>query len=101
VTLESTLDLPPLLNYESTIREWLADPRGKAVFAPTYQTMRQKMNSTFGTDAEGTDDIGMDSDGFLLEMPVMSILQFQEKDWPKPAQAIVKDLLDELYGTQG
>src|SRR5512143_3572800 len=30
-TLESTLNLPCILDKESTIREWLADPRGKAV----------------------------------------------------------------------
>jgi beta-glucosidase len=32
VTLESTLDLPCILNRESTIREWSKDPRAEAVF---------------------------------------------------------------------
>ena len=36
VTLESTLNLPCILDKESTIREWMADPRGKAVFGPFY-----------------------------------------------------------------
>ncbi len=34
VTLKSTLELPCLLNRESTTREWLDDPRGKPVFKP-------------------------------------------------------------------
>jgi len=98
VTLTSSLTLPCLLDKESTIREWLADPKGKEVFTPTYNSMRQKMNSTFGSDAEGTDEIGMNMDGFLLEMPVLSILQFQEKDWPKPAHEIVNELLQQVHG---
>jgi beta-glucosidase len=102
VTLESSLALPSLLNEESTIREWLADPKGKVVFAPTYQQMRQKMNATFGTADEGSEEgdgeIGMDMNGFLLEMPVLSILQFQEKAWPKPPHEIINDLLQQVHG---
>ena len=30
VTLESTLNLPCILDRESTIREWMADPRGQS-----------------------------------------------------------------------
>ena len=39
VTLESTLNLPCLLDKESTIREWTADPRGNVVIAPLLQQM--------------------------------------------------------------
>ena len=36
-TLESTLDLPCLIDKESTIREWMADPRGAAVLGPAFR----------------------------------------------------------------
>jgi beta-glucosidase len=39
VTLESTLNLPCLLDKESTIREWMTDARGKLVFAPLFEKM--------------------------------------------------------------
>jgi beta-glucosidase len=32
VTLQSTQTLPSLLNYESTVRDWLEDPHGRPVF---------------------------------------------------------------------
>ena len=50
VTLESTLDLPCILDRESTIREWMADPRGKAVFGPFYAQMEEQSRKMFGGD---------------------------------------------------
>ena len=48
VTLESTLSLPCTLDKESTIREWMADPRGKAVFGPFYAMMEEQSRKMFG-----------------------------------------------------
>ena len=39
VTLESTLELPSILNRQSTIREWQNDPRGRAVVDPIVNSM--------------------------------------------------------------
>jgi beta-glucosidase len=41
VSLHSTLDLPCMLDVESTIGEWLKDRRGKLVFEPVYAQMRE------------------------------------------------------------
>ena len=35
----------------------------------------------------------MDMTGFLMEMPLLSILQFQEVSLPMPAEALVDSLL--------
>ena len=48
VTLESTLNLPCILDNESTIREWMADPRGKVVFGPFYAMMEAESRKMFG-----------------------------------------------------
>ena len=53
VTLESTLSLPCILDRESTIREWMADPRGKAVFGPFYAQMEEQSRKMFGGDDGG------------------------------------------------
>lgn len=97
VTLESTQTLPCLLDWESTIREWLEEPRGRVVFSPTYEKMKQRMKTTFGSEEEGTDAIGMDMDGFMMEMPVLSILQFQQKSHEQPAHEIVEELLRQVH----
>jgi threonine aldolase len=48
VTLQSTVELPCILDKESTMREWLADPRGKAVFGPAYAQMEAEARKMFG-----------------------------------------------------
>ena len=93
VTLESSLSLPSMLNIESTIRDWLNDPKGKVAFGPMYEMMIQQMKSTMGS----SDTIGMDMTGFMVEMPLLSILQFQESALPKPAHEIVEGLLQQVH----
>lgn len=104
VTLQSTLDLPSLLNVESTVRQWLEDPRGRAVFEPLFQQMMAQMGAAFGgseSTAEsgaGEGAIGMDMTSFIMETPLRSILGFQEALLPAPANDIVADLLRQVHG---
>jgi beta-glucosidase len=99
VRLQSTLELPCRLNRESTVRDWLEDARGKAVFEPMFQEMMAQMGAILG-GGEGEDEaIGMDMTGFMLEMPLLSILQFQEGALPMPADDLVDSLLGQVYGT--
>jgi beta-glucosidase len=94
VMLHSTLDLPFMLDNESTIGEWLADPRGKVVFGPVFQQMRAQMAGLFGGDGEGdSSSIGMDPMSFMMDMPVASILHFQESHLEKPSDEMVEELL--------
>jgi beta-glucosidase len=97
VSLQSTLTLPSLLNRESTIREWLEDPRGRAVFSPMFSQMKARIAATLGAgEGEGEAAIGMDLTGFMMEMPLLSLLHFQEQDLPKPADETVDDLLTQV-----
>lgn len=90
VTLRATRDLPCLLNRESTVREWLTDRRGRPVFEPVYQSMRARMGAAFGADND-PERIGMDMMDFMMEMPLLRLLHFQQKDLPKPADELVDD----------
>jgi beta-glucosidase len=95
-TLHSTLKLPCILNRESTVREWLADPAGRVVFDPMYQTIKAQTAAMFGGEGEGG-GIGMDPTGFMMEMPLLSLLQFQERSLPMPAETIVEMLLQQAH----
>jgi beta-glucosidase len=98
VTLQSTLDLPCLLNEESTIKAWLADPRGRAVFEPTFQQMMAQMSQTFGGDGtDGSESIGMDTMTFMLDMPLLAILHFVDAQLPASPEEIVGSLLQQVY----
>jgi beta-glucosidase len=94
VTLESTVELPCILNKESTIREWFEDPRGKVVFTPFYEQLAEQSRKAFGADEGG---IGMDLMAMFGDMPVASVLGFQESMLPKPSDEIVADLLTQVH----
>ncbi len=94
VTLQSTLELPCLLDRESTLREWLADPRGKRAFEPFFQQMGPQMQATFGGD-EG-EGVGMDVMDSLMDMPVLGILHFLDKSIPMSPEEMVDDLLRQV-----
>ncbi len=96
-TLRSTLKLPCILNRESTVREWLADPAGRVAFDPMYQMIKAQTAAMFGAGEGGEGGIGMDPTGFMMEMPLLSLLQFQESSLPMPAEAIVDMLLQRAH----
>src|SRR5512139_3662452 len=52
VALESTLHLPCILDKESTIREWMADPRGNAVLGPFYAQVETQARNVLGGESE-------------------------------------------------
>ncbi|HEU4742314.1 MAG TPA: glycoside hydrolase family 3 C-terminal domain-containing protein [Meiothermus sp.] len=95
VTLESTLELPSLLNIESTPREWLEDKRGRAVLEPILNDIAQQMGAAMGA---GEQAIGMDMMGFILDTPLRSVLGFQENLLPTSAEEIVRGLLEQVHG---
>lgn len=96
VFLESTQRLPSLLNRESTLREWLDDPRGKQVIEPVFQMMKAEMSAAFSSGEEKPDVIGMDMMGFLLDMTLVNILGFQEGRLPVPPEALVDSWLEQV-----
>jgi len=100
VTLESTLSLPCILDKESTIREWMADPRGKVVFGPFYAQMETEARKMFsgGDERYGNESaIGMDIMEMFSDMPLVSVLMFQQGALPMPAEEMVEGLLMQAH----
>ncbi|MAT97004.1 MAG: glycosyl hydrolase [Anaerolineaceae bacterium] len=100
VTLESTLELPCILDKESTVREWMADARGQAVFGPFYTQMEAEARKMFGSGDEryGNDGaIGMDIMEMFNDMPLVSVLMFQQHTLPTHPEDMVADLLQQVH----
>jgi beta-glucosidase len=100
VTLESTLRLPCILDKESTIREWMTDPRGKAIFGPFYEQIEAQSRRTFGGGDEryGNENVaGMDIMDMMLDMPLVSVLMFQSSALTMPAEEMVEGLLMQVH----
>ena len=96
VMLQSTLELPCILNRESTLRDWMEDPRGRRVFEPHFQQMVAPVKAAFGGGQDGGGAVGMDSTGFLMDMPLLDILHFQENALPMPPEYMVDSLLAQV-----
>jgi beta-glucosidase len=96
VELQSTQELPLLLNPESTIRDWLEDPRGKVVFEPVFQQMMAGFGQALGGESDADEMIGLDVTSMLMDMTLMSILHFQEAALPATPEEIVNGLLQQI-----
>jgi len=58
-TLQSTLDLPCILDIESTLREWMADRRGRQVLGSLYEQIESQVRRLFaGEDRYGNTKSG-------------------------------------------
>jgi len=95
LTLQSTLILPSLLHTESTIREWIGDPRGKLVVDPILKQILERMGKIFGGGEKPEEAVSQE----LMDMPLRSILHFQEDALPMPADDLVASLLAQVHGS--
>jgi beta-glucosidase len=93
VAVQSTADLPCLLDRESTIREWMTDPRGRVVFEPLYAQMEAGLRQLLIGEEGGESTIGMDFMGMMGDMPLVSVLMWQQDRLPAHPEDIVDGLL--------
>jgi beta-glucosidase len=98
VTLESTLNLPCILDRESTIREWMADPRGKVVLGLIYAQMEEQGRKMFGGGDSDENTIGIDFMDMMGDMPLLSVLMWQQSALPMHPEDLVDGLLTQVRG---
>jgi beta-glucosidase len=98
VTLQSSLQLPSLLTHDSSLRQWIADPRGMDLLQPFFEQLLAQMQATFMEDAA---HVHMAVSDFLLDMPLPSMLYFTGADLPKSPDEIVDDLLAQVRDQLG
>lgn len=93
VEMVSTQELPCILNEESTIGEWLADPRGARVLQPLMEQMQAQMATEMGSDSAG---VGMEMMAFIKDMPIGPLLHLFGGKLPAPPEQIVAGLLAQV-----
>ncbi len=99
VTLQSSQQLPSILNNESTIRAWLNDPAGKAILQPMFDKMMTDGGLFAGDEADDY-DIGMDLMDMVMDLPLLSLLHFQEELLPESADDLTDRLLRQVHGQE-
>ena len=95
VTLNSTLELPSILNRDSTLREWTEDPRGMSVLGPFLQQLKDQMRETIG----GSEAIGMDPMGFLMDTPLMGLFHFLGSSLTVSPEEMVDGFLAKVHSS--
>ena len=107
-TLQSTLDLPCILDIESTLREWMADRRGRQVLGSLYEQIESQVRRLFagenrygntksGEQVTEQTVMGMDIMDMMVDMPVVSVLMFQKESLTMPAEEMVAGLLRQVH----
>jgi beta-glucosidase len=96
VMLRSSLDLPSILDMNSTLREWIADRRGRVAIEAVVAEMRTRMAATFGEAQTHENKWGIPN--FLMDMPLPGALEFEESLLPMGGAALVERLLGEVHG---
>ncbi len=99
VTLRCTLDLPSLLNLQSTVRDWLSTPRAQPVFEPLFSQIKAQFGAMLGNEKDSS-AIGMDLIGFLMDMPLLNLLEFNENALAMSARELVQSKLDQVHNSQ-
>jgi beta-glucosidase len=100
VTLQSTEVLPSLLNRDSTLRDWMEDPRGRGVFEPHFQEMVTQMQSVLNGDQSGDSRINRENVDYFMGLPLRDLLHFQVAALSKSPEQLVEDLLGEVNQTK-
>jgi beta-glucosidase len=95
VSLQSTQKLPSLLRRESSLRDWMEDPRGTRALGEITKKISTQMNKMMG--GEENELIGMDPNGFLMDMPLTDLLHFLGGVTTKSPEDKVDELLAEVY----
>ncbi|MBI9050163.1 MAG: glycoside hydrolase family 3 C-terminal domain-containing protein [Anaerolineaceae bacterium] len=100
--LECTLHLPCILDKESTIREWMDDPRGKIIMTPMFEQIQNQARRTFASDEseDNGNNIGMDVMDMFTDMPLLSVFAFQQSALTMPAEEMLDSLLNQLHNLE-
>ncbi len=71
----------------------MEDSQGRRVLEPLFQQMMAQMQATFGGGQGEDNSIGMETMGFLMELPLRDIFYFQGNALPTPPEDLVDGLL--------
>jgi beta-glucosidase len=98
VMLQSTLELPCILNNESTLREWLDDPHGEKVITPYLDLVKAELDTAFG--GEVAKEIGVDPMSLMIDTPLVGLLYFFGEALPQTPEEMVDGLLAQAHQKQ-
>jgi beta-glucosidase len=98
ITRQSTLELPSLLNRNSTLREWQDDPTGLQVLSPHIDQVKQQLYATFDLDI--SDNVGMDPINYIMDSSLLGVLSSLGDSLPESPEAMGEGFLLQVHQSQ-
>lgn len=96
VILQTTLDLPCILNRESTVRAWLDDPRGKRVFEPVFEKIKAGARQIY--NMRESDRSELEIMNLIWDAPLSNILRrFYTSTPPTSPDDVLTELLKQVH----
>lgn len=92
IQLKRENPLPCILTSQSTIKEWMDDPRGKGAVEPILVDIVGKMG------AHATDDsvMGISMMQFFQDFPASRLFEFLEGMFPKSAEEMTQEIMSQI-----
>ena len=75
----------------------MADRRGQAVMRPFFKQLEEYSRKIFGGGERYGDSIGMDVMDMIQDMPLLSVLMFQQRLLPMPAEEMLEGMLAQVH----
>ncbi len=96
ITLQSTLELPSLLDHDSTLNDWLNDPQGQKIVSPLIKQFLNHMQPQT-EEKENEEEFQREIMGYMLEMHLQDLLYFQDELLPATPEEIITNLLAQVH----
>jgi beta-glucosidase len=100
VMLQSTADLPCILHKNSTLGDWLQDPKGKVIIEPLYQQISGPLRVTLGGRADDAQSLSIETLAYLLSLPLTDVLEFPGLSLPESPAEMVDALLKQTIAVR-
>lgn len=91
ITMTQGTPLEPLLDFNSSVGDWLAHPKSAVLVQPLVDAMRQMNQSSMDNDA-----LGSDMEAFFIDTPLVALFGFQAQHLDKSPREMVEAMLMQL-----
>jgi beta-glucosidase len=95
VSLHSTQKLGCILDQQSTVGDWMEDPRGRHILSSYLQKLPANVQNGFGGMKDNA--IGMDDSSFTMASPLTNKLHEFEDDLPTSPEELVHEMLAKAH----
>ena len=101
VTMRPRADLPTRLTRDSTLGDWLADPRGKPLAVTLLDELTPMLVRSLGSNPDNPGTLDIFGLSFLYSMPVSTVVEFAGVPDGPSGDHVTESMLERLGAVEG